>query len=40
MNFNFPRAKFVDENGLVSQILHMSTEQTEILLEEAGPRKK
>lgn len=30
MNFNFPRAKFVDENGLVSQILHMSTEQTEI----------
>jgi hypothetical protein len=30
MIFNFPRARFVDENGLVSQILHMGSEQEEI----------
>ncbi len=30
MNFSFPRTKFVDENGLVAQVLHMGTEQEEI----------
>ncbi len=30
MNFTFPRAKFVDENGLIGQVLHMATEQEEI----------
>lgn len=30
MQFNFPRTIFVDQNGLVGQVLHMATEQEEI----------
>ena len=30
MNFNFPRTRFVDENGITSQVLHMGSEQAEI----------
>ena len=30
MNFNFPRTRFVDENDIVKQIQHMSSEQVEI----------
>ena len=30
MIYNFPRTKFVDINGIVGQVLHMSTEQEEI----------
>lgn len=30
MNFNFPRTRFVDDNGIVGQVLHMATEQEEI----------
>lgn len=30
MIFNFPRTKFVDENGIVSQVLHMGSEQQEV----------
>lgn len=30
MNFQFPRAKFVDENGIAKQVTHMNSEQKEI----------
>ena len=30
MIFNFPRTKFVDENGICGQVLHMRSEQREI----------
>lgn len=30
MIFNFPRTKFVDENGICRQVLHMRSEQREI----------
>lgn len=30
MNFSFPRTRFVDENDLIAQVLHMATEQAEI----------
>jgi hypothetical protein len=30
MIFNFDRTKFVDENGIVAQVLHMGSEQIEI----------
>jgi hypothetical protein len=30
MNFNFPRTRFVDENGIVAQVMHMGSEQEEI----------
>jgi hypothetical protein len=30
MIFNFPRTRFVDENGIVCQVLHMASEQKEI----------
>lgn len=30
MIFNFPRTKFVDENDLPAQVLHMGSEQVEI----------
>lgn len=30
MIFNFPRTKFVDENGICAQVVHMRSEQREI----------
>jgi len=30
MIFNFPRTRFVDENGISGQVLHMRSEQREI----------
>lgn len=30
MILNFPRTKFVDENGIIAQVIHMESEQKEI----------
>lgn len=37
MLYNFPRAKFVDENGIAGQVAHMVTEADEAFRELNNP---